>query len=97
MHQHSSRERHEDGGEGDDRSIAHGHGLSSDDHDDAGVDSDLPLAGRGNNGRHRTESASGDPVRRHRPLDQFAEGTPNCARLVPEIVVYCQPSGSISR
>ena len=62
MHQHSSRHRHEDGGEGDDRSIAHGHGLSSDDHDDAGVDSDLPLAGRGNNGRPRTESASGDPV-----------------------------------
>ena len=44
MHQHSSRERHEDDGEGDDRSIAHGHGLSSDDHDDAGVDSD-PTAG----------------------------------------------------
>ena len=47
---------------GDDRSIAHGHGLSSDDYDDAGVDSDLPLAGRGNNGRPRTESDSGDPV-----------------------------------
>ena len=96
MHQHSSRERHEDGGEGDDRSIAHGHGLSSDDHDDAGVDSDLPLAGRGNNGRPRTESASGDPVAGMAPSTS-SQSTPNCARLVPEIVVYCQPSGSISR
>ena len=96
MHQHSSRHRHEDGGEGDDRSIAHGHGLSSDDHDDAGVDSDLPLAGRGNNGRPRTESASGDPVAGIAPSTS-SQSTPNCARLVPEIVVYCQPSGSISR
>ena len=38
------RGRDQDGDEGDDPSVASSHGLSSDDHDDAGVDAD-PTAG----------------------------------------------------
>ncbi|MCH2279899.1 MAG: hypothetical protein MK358_13665, partial [Vicinamibacterales bacterium] len=40
----TGRERDEDGGEGDGPSVASSHGLSSDDHDDTGVDAD-PTAG----------------------------------------------------
>ncbi|MCH2516285.1 MAG: hypothetical protein MK134_12200, partial [Dehalococcoidia bacterium] len=47
MHQYTGCERHEDGGKGDDPDAASGHGLSSDDHDDADVDADPTAGGQG--------------------------------------------------
>jgi len=73
VHPHTGRERDEDGGEGDGPGVASSHGLSSDDHDDAGVDADPTAGGQGVQCGARGGAASqAQALKRRRPASQAA-------------------------
>ena len=94
--QHRGRDQDRD--EGDDPGVASSHGLSSDDHDDAGVDADPTAGGQGVQcGGY--DSCGCTAFRRHEGCCRHPAGVPDifCIRSTPQTSTYFQPSTSRAR